>query len=65
MDEKPKCKTKIINIYKRKQAEVFDPDLGNFLIDMPVEARKTKAKNELLGPHQDKKLLHSEGNNQH
>ena len=23
-----------------------------------------KSKNELLGPHQNKKLLHSEGNNQ-
>ena len=41
-------------------------DLGcsNFLLNTAPEARETKAKNELLGPHQNKKLLHSEGNNQ-
>ena len=31
---------------------------------MSLEARETKAKNELLGPYQNKKLLHSEGINQ-
>ena len=32
---------------------------SNFLLNISPEARETKAKNELLGPH-----LHSEGNNQ-
>ena len=36
----------------------------NFLFNMSLEVRETKSKNELLGPHQNKKVLHSEGNNQ-
>ena len=41
-------------------------DLGhsNFLLNTSPEARETKGKNELLGPHQNKNLVHSEGNNQ-
>ena len=41
-------------------------DLGcsNFLLNTSPEARETKTKNELLGPHQNKKFLHSEANNQ-
>ena len=35
---------------------------NNFLYVSP-EARETRAKNKLLGLHQNKKLLHSEGNN--
>ena len=40
-------------------------DLGrsNFLLNISLEARETKAK-MLLGPHQDKMLLQNEGNNQ-
>ena len=39
-------------------------DLGcsNFLLDMSPGAREIKTK--MMGPHQDKKLLCSEGNNQ-
>ena len=37
---------------------------SNFLLDTSPKARELKAKNELLGPHQDKKLLHCKGNNQ-
>ena len=43
---------------------LFDLGRSNFLPNTSPEARETKAKNELLGPHQDKKLLHSERNNQ-
>ena len=35
----------------------------NFLLDMSLKTREIKAKNELLGPHQDENLLHREGNN--
>ena len=45
-------------------SNLFDLSHSNFLVDMSPEARETKAKNELLGLHQDKKLLHSKGNNQ-
>ena len=40
-------------------------DLGcsNFLLNMSLDARE-ESKNELLGPHQDKKLLRGERNNQ-
>ena len=41
-------------------------DLGhsNFLLNKSPDTRETKSKNKLLGPHQNKKLLRSEGNNQ-
>ena len=32
---------------------------SNFLIDMSPKAREIKAKKWTMGPHQDKKLLHS------
>ena len=38
---------------------------SNFLLNMCLSGGKgNKSKNELLGPHQNKKLLHDEGNNQ-
>ena len=37
---------------------------SNFLQDTSTKAKETKAKNELLGLHQDKKLLHSKGYSQ-
>ena len=43
---------------------LFDLGHRNFLLDTSPKAREIKAKNELLGPHQDKKLLHSKRNNQ-
>ena len=43
---------------------LFDLGLSNFLLNTSLEARGKKNRNELLGPHQNKKLLHSEGNNQ-
>ena len=36
---------------------------SNFLLDTSPKAREIKSKNELLGPHQAKKLLHCKGNN--
>ena len=35
---------------------------SNFLLNTSLEARGKKSKNDLLGPHQNKKLLHSKGN---
>ena len=43
---------------------LFDVGHSNFLLDMSPEVKGYKRKNELWGPLQDKKLLHSEGNNQ-
>ena len=42
-----------------------DLSRSNFLLDTSPKARELiKSKNELLGPHEDKKLLHCKGNNQ-
>ena len=43
-------------------SNLLDLSHSNFLPDRSLEARGNKNKNELLGPHQDKKLLHSKGN---
>ena len=43
---------------------LFDLSCSSFLLNTSLEARETKAKSELLGPHQNKKLLHGEGNSQ-
>ena len=64
MDERPKCKEAIKILQEKAGKNLFDLGCSNFLLNMSPEARETKAKNELLGPHQNKKLLHSEGNNQ-
>ena len=45
-------------------SNIFDINHSNFFLDMSPEAREMKTKNELLGLHQYKKLLHSKGNNQ-
>ena len=41
-----------------------DLSRSNFLLDTSPKAMGIKSKNELLGPHEDKKLLHCKGNNQ-
>ena len=65
MDERPKCKTGSIKILEEKTgSNLFDLGRSNFLLNTSLEARET-SKNELLGPPQNKKLLHSEGNTQH
>ena len=60
MDERPKCEMETIKMLEEKTGNnLFDLGCSNFLLDMG-----NKSKNELLGPHQDKNPLHSEGNNQ-
>ena len=41
---------------------LFDISLSSTLLDMSPEGRETKAKNKLVGLHQNKKHLHSKGN---
>ena len=53
----------VIKILEEKAGKnLFDLGHRNFLLSMSPEARETKAKNELLGPYQNKKLLHRKGN---
>ena len=52
-----------IKILEEKAGKnLFDLACSNFL--HVSRGKGNKSKNELLGPHQNKKLLHSEGNNQ-
>ena len=44
--------------------DLSDLSCSNFLLDTAPKERGIKSKNELLGPHEDKKLLHWKGNNQ-
>ena len=54
-----------IKILEEKAGKnLFDLGRSNFLLNTFPGGKGNKSKNELLGPHQDKKLLHSEGNNQ-
>ena len=56
---------KAIKILEEKAGKsLFDLGHSKFLLNTSPEAREAKAKKELLGPHQNKKLLHSEGNSQ-
>ena len=43
---------------------LFELSHSNFLQDTSMKAKETKAKMELLGLYQDKKLLHSKGYSQ-
>ena len=49
---------------EKASKNLFDLGHSNLLLNMSLEARETKSKNELLGPHQNKKLLHNKENNQ-
>ena len=55
-----------IKILEEKAGKnLFDLGRSNFLFNMSLEARETKAKMNYWDlPHQNKKLLHSKGNNQ-
>ena len=48
--------------------KILEQKAGKNLFDLShsniSRGKGNKSKNELLGPHQNKKLLHSEGNNQ-
>ena len=65
----------IKTLEKNLGSNLLDISSINFFLDMPPEARgriakqnktkqnKKKTKKKLLGLHQNKKLLHSDGNN--
>ena len=65
MDERPKCKT---GSHQNPQVESRQKPLWPWpqqLLTQHVSGGKgNNSKNELQGPHQTKKLLHSEGINQ-
>ena len=53
-----------IKILEEKAGKnLFDLAGSNFLLNVSG-GKGNKSKNELLGPHQNKKLLHSKGNKQ-
>ena len=54
-----------INIFKEKAGKnFFDLGHSNFLLNVSLEARETKAKMNDWDLTKIKKLLHNEGNNQ-
>ena len=62
MDER--LRQEAIKILKEKAGKnLFDLSCSNFFLNTSPQAGK-QSKNELLGPHHDKKLLYSKGNNQ-
>ena len=62
MDERLKCETG--NHQNPGGENKQQPQLQQLLTRHVSEGMRNKSRNELLGPHQDKKLLHGEGNNQ-
>ena len=54
----------VIILEENTGSNCFDLGHTNFLLDMSPRGKGNKSKNELLGLHEDKKLLHSEGNSQ-
>ena len=44
--------------------DLSDLSRSNLLLDTSPKGKGIKSKNELLGPYEDQKLLHSKGNNQ-
>ena len=65
MDERPKCN---IGSHQNPRGESWQKPLWcllpQLLSQQVSRGKGNKSKNERLGPHQNKKLLHSEGNNQ-
>ena len=65
MDKGPECETgNHQNPRGESRKNLSDLSCNNFLLDTSPKARELKAKNEVLGPHEDKKLLHCKRNNQ-
>ena len=66
MDKGPECETGNHQIPRgESRKKTCDLSRSNFLLDTSPKAREViKSKNELLGPHEDKKLLHCQGNSQ-
>ena len=54
----------IKNLEEKAGKNLSDLSRSNFLLDTSPKAKELKAKNVLLGPYEDKKFLHSKGNNQ-
>ena len=66
MDERPNVKQETIKILQENTGtNLFDLGQSNFLTRHVAKGKGNKSKYELLGPHQNKNLLHSKGNNQH
>ena len=64
MDKGPECETGNHQDPRgESRKNLSDLSRSDFLLDIP-KGKGIKSKNELLGPHEDKKLLHSKGNNQ-
>ena len=65
MDEKPKCETgnnqNPIGENRQHPLRLWPQEI---LTRHVSRGKGNKSKNEQLGPHQDKRLLHSKGNNQ-
>ena len=65
MDKDLNVRQEAIRILEEKAGKnLFDLGHSNFLTQHISGGKGNKSKNERLGPHQDKKLLHNEGNNQ-
>ena len=64
MDKSPECETGNHHTPRgESRKKTSDLSRSNFLLDTSPKARDLKA-NELLGPHEVKKLLQSKENNQ-
>ena len=63
MDLRPKCEA--IEILKESRgSNPLDVALSNIFMDMSAQEMGNKSRDKQLGLHQNKKLLHSEGNHQ-
>ena len=63
MDERHQRETGIHqNLRGDTGSNLFNISHSNFFHDASPKAREAKEKNELVGLHQDKKLLHIQGN---
>ena len=65
MDERPQGKTRSHqNPRGESRQKPLCPWTQQLFTQHMSGGKGNKSKNELLGPHQNKKLVHSEGNNQ-
>ena len=65
MDKGPECETgNHQNPRGESRKKPLWPQPQQFLTWHIPKGKGIKSKNELLGPHEDKKLLHCKGNNQ-
>ena len=57
-------KETIKTLEEKAGKDLSDLSRSNLLTRHIPKGKGIKSKNELLGPHEDEKLLHSKGNNQ-